>query len=294
MLNIKVCKKENRYYRVSFAMLANTVRDKFTMGTDVDLDGRHGVVTGNSERFVDVLWTDVNEPEKFTYAHAVNTLTVTPAKVKSTTSTGAPRSTAPAPVRVIVNTGNARVDQIISKAVAVRMIEPDDVDVTAAELVALDEAGLDDYETSVNEFTSADVVEDASARFKQIDDDVELTEAEKALARTRSGGASVAMSMPKLSDFNVGTESRSLADVKGNKLDLMAYRPDVAELDLSGLGGDVPQHRATTAKRVEPKPMDNLRGLTKPIVQQTKQFEKPLVAQLSEALGDINWGKSRR
>ena len=311
-MRIKVCKKENKFYRLSFAMLANVIGDRFAMGCKVELDGREGVVSGRDLNHVSVLWTDVNEAEQFTYAAAVNKLHVSqpavPRQVKAdqpVSRSAVPRTPAPT---IAVNSGDERVDALVALAVAKQMIDVTDVEVTAMQLTAGGQESVERFAAEVNEFTADDIVEDAHSASGVTP---QMNDAEKALAALRSGSGS-SLSLPGIGDLGAGSGSRSLKDLSYDKVDVMNYSTAATELDVdsvaellggkSALTGDEVEppvsnegaYRRATAAVHDEKPMSNIRGLTKPIVTPSKQFTASLADQLSEALGDTQWGRTLR
>ena len=180
-------------------------------------------------------------------------------------------------------------DKIVDEAVRKHLIDESDRETKLLELKSLSDEEFKQYEQQVNQEENINV--DNIAEKEQEQDN--MTEAEKALARIRKSG-------PIIGDFsdesnatvaNTGfssSENRSLADIKAQR------QLDVNSFNEENLMDDALMHLEQKRKKKEQtanvKPMGNLKGLTKPIVHESSQFKN----NISDIFSNLNWTMGSR
>ena len=181
-------------------------------------------------------------------------------------------------------------DKIVDEAIQKHLIDESDRETKLLELKSLSDKEFDDYANEVHSEVSMEVTNIAKENDSE---DENLTEAEKALRKIKQSGPIIgdfSKEIPtttKTTSFG-GGDSRSLSDIKANRnLDISSYNEetfmDNAMMDLS----NKLKSRNNVKKEIvaDKKPMSNLKGLTKPIVHESTQFNK----SLNDIFSNLDW-----
>lgn len=181
-------------------------------------------------------------------------------------------------------------DKIVDEAIQKHLIDESDRETKLLELKSLSDKEFDDYANEVHSEVSMEVTNIAKENDSE---DENLTEAEKALRKIKQSGPIIgdfSKEIPtttKTTSFD-GGDSRSLSDIKANRdLDISSYNEEIfmdnAMMDLS----NKLKSRNNVKKEIvaDKKPMSNLKGLTKPIVHESTQFNK----SLNDIFSNLDW-----
>lgn len=194
-------------------------------------------------------------------------------------------------------------DRIVDMAIRKKLIDESDRELKLLEVESLSEEEFNKYEKTVE----AEVYVDVSNDDPNSSDDIELTEAEKALKKIRGGGgSSYSGAIPGVSEGGAFSgETRTLSDIKEDRLmstmgSQMSYESingdlsegmEVLKQSLSSTKTEATSvPKKNIVARHEENPMSNLHGLTKPVVQQSKSFGKTLKGMFE----DMNWSMGGR
>ena len=181
-------------------------------------------------------------------------------------------------------------EKIVDLAIRKGMVDEDEREIKALELRALSEEDFETYKQQVQN--------EVSAKIETLDEeeDDNLTEAEKVLAKIRKSGPIIGdftnVNQPSTYDtggFDSGT--RSLKDIGSKKLDYTNIKSEEQLMQETMEDISAKIQKQIVAKRKNP--MANLKGLTKPIVQQQSQFEYGRNG-LANKLSDLNWSFGKR
>ena len=183
-------------------------------------------------------------------------------------------------------------DKIVDEAIQKHLIDESDRDMKLLELKSLSDEEFDNYVNEVHNeenINVTNIAEDSNQEKTEY-----LTEAELALKRIKQSG-------PIIGDFgqdipttmNTGSigdsSSRSLSDIQADrKLDMTGYSEEKSMDDImSNLSNTLNTKKKSVAKK---KPMSDLKGLTKPIVHESKQFTQ----SMSDIFSNLDWTMGSR
>ena len=183
-------------------------------------------------------------------------------------------------------------DKIVDEAIQKHLIDESDRDMKLLELKSLSDEEFDNYVNEVHDEETINVTNIAEDSNQEKTE--HLTEAELALKRIKQSG-------PIIGDFgqdipttmNTGSigdsSSRSLSDIQADrKLDMTGYSEEKSMDDImSNLSNTLNTKKKSVAKK---KPMSDLKGLTKPIVHESKQFTQ----SMSDIFSNLDWTMGSR
>ena len=274
-MQLRITKKEKPYMRISFAMLyPKQTFKKNDRVKHVTLDK-----LGRIEKIDDMYHViyDDKTTEVFSKKEINKFLTKVTSSELSSTKTSSTKNSNKKLSR------DERIDQILKEAVRKGEIEEDDIDVKKLELDTYSDEQLDEYEKQVNDSYDEDIPEN--------EEDEEKTEAELALAALRASGKVSQQSNESSGEMT----SRSLKDAKFdhemqmqeslNFITKDNVTKDGFTLDL-GLEQMKKDFEKKSHEFVRPKEhsMQNLHGLTAPVVQASKE-----PSSFKDRLQDIDW-----
>lgn len=183
-----------------------------------------------------------------------------------------------------------RIQDILELAVKKGEIEKDEMDIKRVELEMLNEEQLDEYERKVQDSYDEDVsVEDTK------EENIEMTPAERALAELRANGKAQTSTVA----FSSDSGSRSLAEAKMDhdmEMEELKSMMNAGNVTKDGLTLDFGLENMNTGfmnkqasrnefVRPDTHSMQNLHGLTKPLIQSSQgSFDS-----LKDRLGQIDW-----
>lgn len=181
-------------------------------------------------------------------------------------------------------------DKLVDEAIRKRLIDESDREMKLLELQTLSDEEFEAYANEVHEEEFMDI-SNVEEKPKQ---EVEMTEAEKALAKIKQTGAIIG----DFSDLNNakvdtsysvgGSETRSLGDIK-QTLDMSTFCGEDNLMDgaMDILASSLRQQQQKKVANVQ-SPMSNLKGLTKPIVHEQSQFKSDGKSMV-ELFSSMNW-----
>ena len=183
-------------------------------------------------------------------------------------------------------------DKIVDEAIQKHLIDESDREMKLLELKSLSDEEFDNYVNEVHNEESINVTN--VAEDSKQEETEHLTEAELALKRIKQSG-------PIIGDFSQdtpttmnagsigGSNSRSLSDIQADrKLDMAGYSEEKSMDDImSNLSNSFNTKKKTVANK---KPMSDFKGLTKPIVHESKQFTQ----SMSDIFSNLDWTMGSR
>ena len=272
-MQIKITKKKKPYIRIAYAMLYKKQSFKKNDRIQNYATGKLGRIDKIIDNNIIVIYDDkstetLNKKQAYRAITAIvsTSLSHTPVSHNKTTTFKSTSHT-------------DRITAILEEAVKKGEIAKDDMEVKRLELETLSEQDLTAYEQSVHESYDENITEA----------ETEPTEAEKALASLRATG--------KIADTSleiIETTSRSLEDAKLEHMaDLQAKSMSITK-DNSTKDGltfeygleqmkNTLQNQAHTFVRPKEHSMQNLQGITTPIIQQSKELS------IKDKLANIEW-----
>jgi len=269
-MKLRITKKEKPYMRISYAMLYQ--RQSFKKNDRVQ--NQQTLKLGRIEQIDNMIHVIYDDKSKESYTKQDANKYLLKIKVEKQ-SNKLKASTLNVP-----KTKNERIDSILKEAIRKGEIEKDDVEIKKIELNALSDEELDNYEKHVLESYDEDISEESD----------EKTEAELALEELRKNG----IVSQKTESFNDST-SRSLKDARLEhdskmKESLSLINKDNVTKDGLTFDFGLEQMKKEFEKKshefVRPKDhvMQDLHGMTSPIVQVSEQFKT-----VKDRLQDIDW-----
>src|SRR5574344_1307775 len=182
-------------------------------------------------------------------------------------------------------------EKIIAEAVQKQLLDESDKDMKMIELQALSDEEFNDYVKEVHASENISVTNISADKVKK--EEVKMTAAVKALFELRQSGSAIGDFSNSESISTIDSSfsgSRSLASVKQERSldvdnDFFDNQGNDKSMDMlvESLSNSITKPVKTAS--VEKKPMSNLHGLTKPIVQTSKPFK----SSLNDLFNEVNW-----
>lgn len=292
-MQLKLKKKDNKFYRISFATLSIT-NDKLKEGLSVQSKETNeiGTISRLDKDYIYINWNDSIERIRRSYANKELILRTDIPEQKLVQSEQL--------IKKIVSSSvpTDRIGTIVNMAIQKHLIDADEAVIKRTELESLDETELTKYEQEVNN-AIADEIEDANPNKIKIDP--EMTDAEKMLAKIRGNGGKATMASDAFLQSNLNSNGSGTRDLKSiqsdRKLDIDMTKFNPAGIELSSYMESLNNHLTKTAvnnarqydepKYIKKNSMDNLKGLTKPIVQQSTPIS--VNKQYNDLLAALDW-----
>jgi len=278
--------------RISYAMLYP--KKAFKKNDRIKNNDKYGRISKIEKESIQITYDDksvetINKKDASAILEIVNVTTETiPEPIKENKIVEKPKK---ATKKKSVAKPKDRIQEILELAVKKGEIEKDEMDIKRVELEMLDDDQLNEYERKVMDSYDEDVsVEDT------VEEDIEMTPAERALAELRANGKAQTSTVA----FSSDSGSRSLSeakidhDMEMEELKSMMNAGNVTkdgltlDFGLENMNTNFMKRKASVQNefvRPETHSMQNLHGLTTPLVQSSPtSFDS-----LKDRLGQIDW-----
>lgn len=294
MLQLKMIKKEAQCHKILYAMLDNTIKNNLKVKSKVinNDTGTHGLISSLDNKYVNIIWEDQTR-EKFAYNEVDKYLSIFDSNVAND---DAKQQKQHHIKKEKIEIDDSTIEGLINKAISKHIIDESDREIELVTLSSMSKEELEDYRINLNNESDDDVEDVNPEKFTEINSNKNLSEAEKMLLKIRHGGPVIGGFVEDNNDYSNNNindidshESRDLSSIKAatiNDRNIENFKTEDTGLSsyLDSLYEDNKQIQKT-ASLEKPKGLQNLHGLKKPIIQQTKQFSKPMLEQVKE----IEW-----
>ena len=292
-MKLRITKKEKPYIRIAYAMLYP--RKVFKKNDRIKNNDKYGRISKIEKENVHIAYDDktteiLSKKDASAILEIIDVTIEEPEIIKKveksvekTVKKASPKK------RKKSSKSNDRIGEILDLAVRKGEIEEDEVEIKRVELEMLSEEQLDEYEKKVQDSYDENI---SIEEINTTEEDIPMTDAERALAELRANGKAQTTKVA----FSSDSCSRSLSEAK------MDHDMEMEELKSMMNAGNVTKDGLTldfglenmntnfmnkeqTFVRPETHSMQNLHGLKTPIVQQSNSFGNSLKDQLS----NIEW-----